>query len=267
MRNKLALLFVFVILVVGVTYKVTHRSGLTHDESAQNDLNHSTTNPDGTVKTEGQNPNGVAGGTTSGTTGANGASGSSVGGSAKLGPDGKPIATAEVKPEIKNNCFSFEYKHKASAQSRDIEEFLDDSNAFPILHANVNKSSVCVKVNQKPVAFKVVKGKSNEEVLIGSVVGPDSVIKVSYCTGKAQCKENCNLPKKRFMDDLMEDASNDDSFHDSWGKNDNDADRKELKNKAKELRTVASENANLNEKSIIRDWDSLQKNEWVCKEK
>ena len=72
------------------------------------------------------------------------------------------------------------------------------------------------------------------------------------------------MPKKRFMDDMMSDASDDDSFSDSWGKD--DTRKKDLKSKAKELRAVASESQSLNEGSVVRDWDTLQKQEWVCKE-
>jgi hypothetical protein len=92
------------------------------------------------------------------------------------------------------------------------------------------------------------------------------VIRVSYCVGKVSpCHEKCDQPKKRFMDDLMSDASDDDSFSDSWGKGDTEKAKKDLKIKAKELRTIASENDHLNEGSIQRVWDELQKQEWVCK--
>ena len=63
----------------------------------------------------------------------------------------------------------------------------------------------------------------------------------------------------------MSDAGDDDAFNDSWGKGD-DAHKKDLKNKAKELRAVASESQSLNEGAVVRDWDTLQKQEWVCKE-
>lgn len=168
--------------------------------------------------------------------------------------------------KVEHNCFSFEYKHKKEAQNRDIEDFLDLSNAFPILHSNLNKNTMCVKVNQKPVAFKLIKNKTADEVLLGSVVGPDSVIKISYCTGKAQCKETCAAPKKRFMDDLEEEANADDAFQDSWGTTPEE-NKKELKAKAKELRSVASENESLDSRSIVREWDTLNQNEWTCKEK
>ena len=187
---------------------------------------------------------------------------------------GSSSSSAQVAGEVKkqaapeNNCFSFEYRHTKEAQNKDIEDFLDYSNAFPVLHKNVNEKSVCVKVNNKPVAFKMNKNKSQDEVMIGAVVGPESVIKVSYCVGKAACKESCAVKSTRFMDDMMSDAGDEDEFKDSWGDSNSaahTAQKKELQGKVKELRSVASENKDLAKQSVIRTWETLQKQEWVCK--
>jgi hypothetical protein len=177
-----------------------------------------------------------------------------------------PVAKSAVTAD--HNCFAFEYRHTKEAQNKDIEDFLDYSNAFPVLHANLNPKSVCVKVNQKPVAFKLIKYKSQDEVMIGSVVGPESVIRVSYCVGKVTCKEACTVKSNRFMDDMMSDAGDEDEFKDSWGDATSaahTAQKKELQGKVKELRSIASENKDLAQRSVIRTWDTLQKQEWVCK--
>lgn len=174
--------------------------------------------------------------------------------------DGK-LTYTQTKPE--SNCFSFEYKHQQQALNKDIEDFLDYSNAFPILHDKVTEKSICVKVNNKPVAFKVSKYKNQKEVVIGSVVGPESVIKLSYCVGTSACKEGCALKSNRFMDDLMSDAGDENEFKESWG--DAKEQKKELQAKVKEFRNVASENKDLQKQATVRDWDTLQKNEWVCK--
>lgn len=179
-------------------------------------------------------------------------------------------ASTEVKkaPPAENNCFAFEYRHTKDAQNKDIEDFLDYSNAFPILHKNLNEKSVCVKVNNKPVAFKMNKYKSQDEVMIGAVVGPESVIRVSYCVGKAACKEACAVKSNRFMDDMMSDAGDDDEFKDSWGDSNSaarTAQKKELQGKVKELRSIASENKDLAQRSVVRNWDTIEKQEWVCK--
>jgi hypothetical protein len=215
------------------------------------------TNADGSVSTE--TKNGVVGHASVGTH-----SGSTIGGVNEQAS--QPVA--KVEPEKpKDNCFTYEYRHKKEAKDQDIENFLDYTNAFPIARANYNPNSVCVKVNQKAVNYTVAKSKSRTtEVRVGSMVGPESVIRVSYCVGKvSHCHETCVQPKKRFMDDLMNDAGDEDSFSDSWGKDGDDKNKKDLKEKSKELRAVASENDHLNESSIQRDWDELQKQEFVCK--
>ena len=264
--NKIILITLGILIIIGISYQVKH----THDSSHDLGIN----NPKGESQNK-ENTTGAKGlenGTSAGQNGtlANGgkpgsptsATGSTPG--ANVGPDGAPIAAAPEKP--KDNCFSFEYRHKRAARDQDIENFLDYTNAFTLQHANFNEKSLCVKVNQKPVNYQVAKFKSTSEVRIGSMVGPESVIRVSYCVGKvAQCQENCVQPKKRFMDDLMNDASDEDSFSDSWGKGENENPKKELKNRTKELRAIASENDHLNEASVQRDWEELQKHEWVCR--
>jgi|GEM_PF-2145966 len=172
-----------------------------------------------------------------------------------------PVPAAEPS----KNCFTFEYRHQDSAKSKDIESFLDFSNAFPLAAENVNKKSICVKVNQKPVEFQVLKLKGKEEIVLGPVVGPESVIRISYCTGTAQCRESCTPPKKRFMDDLLSDAQADE-FQDSWGKG-ADANSQELKAKTKELKSLAQKNGGLTDRAMMRDWNTLQKQEWSCNQK
>ena len=255
--KTLSLVIVGVLLMIGVSYQV-----LTHSKRQEVSKITGTgvTDPSAENNKSGVAPTDTA--TVSGKTASTAASGTKID-SVSTAPSKSNELTA-VK--VEHNCFSFEYKHKKEALNRDIEDFLELSNAFPIVHEKWNKDTLCVKVNQKAVPFKIIKNKTAEEVLIGSIVGPESVIRVSYCTGKASCKEACASPKKRFMDDLEEDAAADDSFQDSWG-NTNENNKKELKAKAKELRSVASENESLDNRSIERDWDTLKQNEWTCKEK
>lgn len=231
----------------GVTGKST---GSTSGESASGQDRNAVPREDGSGKTAGGV--GGAGGMpgVDGTGATSGASGS-----------GKVAGTTTAKPD--SNCFSFEYKHQKEALNKDIEDFLDYSNAFPILHQKVVNKSICVKVNGKAVAHKVSKYKDQQEVVIGSVVGPESVIKVSYCTGTATCKEACAIKTNRFMDDLMSDTGDEDEFKESWGEAKEQ--KKELTAKVKELRSVASENRELQKQSTIRTWDTVQTNDWVCK--
>lgn len=158
--------------------------------------------------------------------------------------------TAEAKKE--NNCFSFSYHHQQKNQDRDIEEFLNDTNAFAIEHSKVNQKSICVKVNNKPVGHKFVQKNGKAEVVIGSVVGPDSTIVVSYCVGSAPCKESCVVKTKNKVDELLSD-------NEMGG-----IENAELETQVKELRKVASANENLMDSTIIRDWNKEQGKEWLC---
>jgi hypothetical protein len=183
---------------------------------------------------------------------------------------GTATATASraQPPAPEKNCFAFQYRHKKSIKDRDIEDFLDYSNAFPVLHSGLNANSVCVKVNGKPVAFKMNKFQGKEEVMVGAVVGPESVIRVSYCVGKANCRESCQIKTNRYMDDLMSDAGDEDDFKESWDSENADGEqKKKLKNKVKELRAVASANNDLSKHAVMRDWDALEKQESVCNKK
>ena len=222
--------------------------------------------PDGV---NGVNGEGAISGTSSTGTGANGVATTEA--PTETGKAGAAPGAVATAPAPDKNCFAVEYRHTQEAKAKDIEDFLDYQNAFPLPHANVNQKSICVKVNNKPVAFKISKFQSADEVMIGSVVGPESVIRVSYCLAKAPCKESCQIAGNRMMDDLMSDTGEDDDFKDSWdadegnekgvAKNDQ---KKELKARVKELRAVASENTNLNSHSVIRTWETVQKQEWVC---
>ena len=188
--------------------------------------------------------------------------------SASVSPSTEPLASPvhSTPPPSQPNCYTYEFRHLESAKEKDIEDFLDFSNAFPIAHENINKKSICVKVNQKPVEFQVLKLKTKQEIVIGPVVGPESVIRVSYCTGNAACREACTPQKKRFMDDLLSEAQADD-FKDSWGKAAKDGNTQELKAKTKELSSIARDHGSLNDRAMMRDWNTLQKQEWTCKEK
>jgi hypothetical protein len=267
-----------ILLAMGATFTVVKfgvkKTVETSLDQTKNSADHSASGDAQTNAAHPEQAGDVAGTSASGehsVTGDSKADGTSVNGAHPV--NGAAGTSTQVAGEVKkaapeNNCFSFEYRHTKEAQNKDIEDFLDYSNAFPVLHKGVNEKSVCVKVNNKPVAFKMNKNKSQDEVMIGAVVGPESVIKVSYCVGKAACKESCAVKSNRFMDDMMSDAGDEDEFKDSWGDSNSaahTAQKKELQGKVKELRSVASENKDLAQRSVIRTWETLQKQEWVCK--
>lgn len=193
-----------------------------------------------------------------------GSTGGMAPGAPGAGSDG---TTAAVPAKPENNCFTYEYRHQKEALNKDIEDFLDYANAFPVPHDKISQKSVCVKVNGRPTAFKLVKNTAKDgpqqEIVIGSVVGPESLVKVSYCLGDAPCKESCAVKTNRLMDDLMSDAGDEDEFKESWGEAKEQ--KKELQAKVKEFRNIASQNRDLQKQATIREWDTVGTNEWLCK--
>jgi len=185
---------------------------------------------------------------------------------ASTGPRSKSAANPAVDapPPLPGSCTTIEYQHQVTMKTRDIEDFLDFSNAFPIDLVALNPKSICVKVDGRPVEFQLSHHGGKKEIVVGPVVGPESVIRVSYCSTDARCTEACAKPKKRFMDDLLDDAHADE-FQDSWGKNSHDADSRELRNKARELETLAHEHGSLADHAMMRDWNTLSRQARTCK--
>ncbi len=160
----------------------------------------------------------------------------------------------EVNTGIKTNgaCFRNTYQHLSKNRNRDLEEFMNDLNAFQMDDLKINPGSVCVKVNHKPVNHKIVKTGNRKEVLIGSVVGPESIIEVLYCIGETTCKETCKVSNENKVDELL---------------NENEIagiENKELEDQVKELRKIASNHEEIYDSAVIRDWNKLDSQEWKC---
>jgi hypothetical protein len=183
-------------------------------------------------------------------------------------PTGGNTAVPAITPFTAEDerCHSIEYRPTAAAKGRDLEEFLDQTNAFPILHANVNTKTVCLKINDQPVAFRLQKHKGQWEAVVGGIVGPESKIHLSYCSGKAKCKEDCKIPQKRFMDEAIDGAGGDETLFGSWGPENDAETRKQLMARNQELRSVASENQALNDQAMMRDWKIEPGKDRACKE-
>ena len=152
-----------------------------------------------------------------------------------------------------NTCYKVEFKHLEQNQKRDIEEFTNELNAFLIPENDANLKSVCVKVNQKPVMHKIRKKGTTHEVWIGSVVGPESKIELSYCLGTTSCKEACKVKVENKVDELL----NEEEMAGLGDRN--------LEVKVNELRKVASANEQLLDSSVIREWNKTGMQEWSCK--
>ncbi|NDG85847.1 MAG: hypothetical protein EBX52_12535 [Proteobacteria bacterium] len=163
--------------------------------------------------------------------------------------------TAALPPRSAGSCHAAEYRLPARARASDWDEYLDRANAFRIEHEPVAPGSVCVKVDGRPVEFRVEGRAGKQEIVIGSVVGPESVIRVSYCTGPARCKEACGKPAKRFTDELL----------DSREPGPQDADSRELHEKMHELETLVQERLPAADRAMVRDWNIMNRQAWTCR--
>jgi hypothetical protein len=166
----------------------------------------------------------------------------------EITPSADPVSMNRETTE----CKRIRFKHLEQNQNRDLEEFTDDLNAFQLPEADANTHSVCMKVNRKPVHHRIRKGKLGPEVWIGSVIGPDSEIELSYCLGKTQCRESCAIKSSNKVDDLI----NEEELS-SLGD-------RELEMKVKELGKVAENQNKLMDGSVIRDWNRIGTESWSC---
>ncbi len=181
-------------------------------------------------------------------------------------------------------CWVREYRHKANSRALPIDEFLEHLNAFPLERPDIQPKSICVKVDGTPVDFVVSSRGQKKEIVIGPVVGPESIIRVSYCTGSARCGEACAKPARRFMDELTGDVLT--PPHGPTGRADSpaptgraaansprtpalshhEADTAELRAGLNELKALARTNDSLTDHAILRDWNTLVARERTCKE-
>lgn len=166
-----------------------------------------------------------------------------------------PLLPAAPSMHPARSCHAVEYRLPPSARTQDWDEYLERTNAFRIEHEPIAPGSICVKVNGRPVDFHLEGRNGKKEIVVGSVVGPESVIRVSYCTGPARCKEACGKPARRFRDELL----------DSREPGPQDADSRELHEKMQELETLVQERLPAAGRAIVRDWNITNRQAWTCR--
>lgn len=120
-------------------------------------------------------------------------------GSAAKESETAPVALTPSAPEVTDGCVTVAFQRKRNAGCTSDEGCTQMRNLIRIKHEN--PKSVCIRVNGTPVKFETVKGKSNE-FMIGNVAGLKAEITARYCVGKANCGENCVVPKDDFMDSI-----------------------------------------------------------------
>jgi hypothetical protein len=129
---------------------------------------------------------------------------SSATSSTGAGPTAKAVVAPAPPQPI---CFLETFHHKPTAGHNDEESCAHHKNLIKLSHANINPAHICVKVNGTPVKFTRNAEASGDEILIGSIAGPQAKITASYCVGKQSCAavtdEACKIPKDEFMDALQ----------------------------------------------------------------
>ncbi|MBY0470941.1 hypothetical protein K2X30_07195 [bacterium] len=111
-------------------------------------------------------------------------------------PAAKPLAPEKL-------CYKMTFHHKPSPGHSDRESCSAHKNFIKLTQEDVNLKSFCLRVDNVPVKYQVVKTKKTKKLIglmIEPVAGPNSVITANFCTGKMTCKEDCKIPKDSFMD-------------------------------------------------------------------
>ncbi len=125
-------------------------------------------------------------------------------------PVSEPVAVvqkngqAPVGPAPLDGCYTVTFKHKEISGHGDREACSAHKNSLVLagdevlaaLPRKLSGKALCVRVDGVPVKYEQAK----DTLVFGAVAGPQSVISVQACLGKADCKLNCVVPKDEFMD-------------------------------------------------------------------
>jgi hypothetical protein len=123
----------------------------------------------------------------------------------------KTVAKAPKPLAPEKLCYKMTYHHKAVPGHSDRESCSAHKNFIKLTQNDVNLKSMCLRVDNVPVKYSVVKTKKGKQVIgfmIEPVAGPNSIITANFCQGKMTCKEDCKIPKDSFMDAIGGDDNN-----------------------------------------------------------
>ena len=180
----------------------------------------------------------------------------------------KPASPAHIP-----SCYTLAFHHKALKTHASDDECSHHRNLVKLGHADVNVSTVCIRVNGAAVHHQMTG--QNDEFVIGAVAGPKDVITASFCVGKVKCTASCNYPKQEkvkrdeFLDAIGADADEADPVAAQWQAGDSakskevekalDGDlRKDLEEQEVPGKRTAANNSRL---PIFRDWTSVEQSE------
>lgn len=108
----------------------------------------------------------------------------------------KSVAQEEVKKE--EGCFTFNYQAK---DYKNPKTFGKHQHLITLKHSEVNPKSVCVRVNDTPVAFEFLK-KEEPQVILKPILKSNPKVTIQYCLRNTSCLDKCTVPKDEFMESI-----------------------------------------------------------------
>lgn len=111
------------------------------------------------------------------------------------------LAKNEAKNEVKKEdvgCFTFHYQAK---DFKNPKTFGKNQHLLTLKHAEVNPKSVCVRINETPVAFEYLK-KDEPQIILKPILKSNPKITVQYCLRDTSCLDKCVVPKDEFMESI-----------------------------------------------------------------
>jgi hypothetical protein len=187
--------------------------------------------------------------------------------SAPTPPPAQPVSQHPLPPPPTGSarCWAYEYQLAPSSRIPELEDYLDATSLLPLPPGPVNDKTLCVKADGRIVSHRLLRDQGRSGILLGPVIGPDTRVRVSFCTPGARCAEKCQKKEPSFMDGLMDDAQPEEP-ETTGNQKPQDADLRELRARAKELKAIARNDADLSGSGTLRNWTLNQQQEWSCKE-
>lgn len=193
-------------------------------------------------------------------------------------PKPEPLLQPEpstIPSRSQARCWTHDYQLAREAHLQELEDYLDASSLIS-LPRPFEESSLCIQADERTVPHYLVRASQREipQIRLGPVVGPHTRIRIRFCEKDTRCKPQRCAPIRRsftdeLTDELMEDNQNDAQLDEP--KNPEvpsvqDADLRELRAKAKELKAIARNDSELMEAFTLRNWTLTKQQEWTCKE-
>ena len=160
---------------------------------------------------------------------------------------------AESQPHAPG-CITFRFQ----PEEKNLAQY--PRHIFKLPLKEIDRKSVCIKVNGTPVRY-ISSKKSPNEFTIGAVLVNNPIVEVRACRSGHKCAEECTVPKDEFMEALAGEEDLSVAQHVSQGWNESDTDKKidrEIAHFKKDLRGSDEEKG-----LFYQDW-KIQEEKPAC---